>query len=92
MKAVDKFPIGTIVKHFKHTSNKDSEVLNNYLYIVKDFAIYTDNNETLVIYQALYHPYEIYARRESEFLSKVDKIKYPNIKQEYRFEKVFDLI
>ena len=31
---------------------------------------------------------EIWVRNKFEFLSKVDKIKYPNIEQEYRFEEI----
>jgi hypothetical protein len=48
----------------------------------------TSNKE--VIYQALYAPYKIYARDLDMFMSKVDKEKYPDIKQVYRFEKVKD--
>ena len=42
----------------------------------------------LVIYQGLYSPFETYARPYDMFNSKVDKEKYPNIKQEYRLERV----
>ena len=31
---------------------------------------------------------EVWVRDYSEFISKVDKEKYPNVKQKYRFEKV----
>ena len=44
----------------------------------------TSNKE--VIYQALYAPYKIYARDLDMFMSKVDKEKYPDASQEYRFE------
>ena len=52
-----------------------------------------ENSETSgkeVIYQALYAPYKIYARDLDMFMSKVDKEKYPDASQEYRFELLDD--
>lgn len=39
-----------------------------------------------MVYRALYGDNELYFRPYDMFLSKVDKEKYPNVKQEYRFE------
>lgn len=66
-----------IYKHFK-----------GKYYKVLFTALHTETNEEFIIYQAMYGNQEIFARPVSMFLSKVDKEKYPNSKQEYRFEKI----
>ena len=40
----------------------------------------------MVVYRALYDDFKIYVRPYDLFVSKVDKNKYPDINQEYRFE------
>ena len=78
--------VGDIVQHFKRewVSAQTSE----YLYKVLAFAQHTENDEKLVIYQALYPPYKTCARPYDMFCSEVDREKYPNAKQKYRFEVV----
>ena len=49
-------------------------------------AKHSETEENLVIYR---HDDKIWARPYSMFISKVDKDKYPDIEQEYRFE-LFD--
>lgn len=57
-------------------------------YKVICIANHTENEELLVIYQALYGDYKYYARPYSMFASKVEKDKYPNVEQKYRFELI----
>ena len=78
--------VGDIVQHFirEWVSPETSE----YLYKVLAVAYHTENGEKLVIYQALYAPFKICARPYDMFMSEVDREKYPDIRQKYRFEKV----
>ena len=78
--------VGDIVQHFKRewVSAETSE----YLYKVLAFAQHTETGERLVIYQALYSPFKVCARPYTMFMSEVDREKYPDIRQQYRFEKV----
>lgn len=77
---------GDIVRHFKR--EWVSEDTSEYLYKVLAFASHTETGERLVIYQALYAPFKTCARPYAMFMSEVDREKYPDIRQKYRFEKV----
>lgn len=67
--------INRVYRHFK----------GDY-YLVVDIAVNSENLEKLVIYRALYGENILYARPYDIFISKVDRDKYPDVKQEYRFQ------
>lgn len=78
--------IGDVVRHFKREL-ADPQT-NDYLYVIRGIANHTETNDLLVIYQALYPPFKTYARPYKMFTSRVDNVKYPDIKQKFRFERV----
>ncbi len=67
--------VGRVYKHFKGD-----------LYLVEGVVYHSETKEKMVLYRALYGSGLRYVRPYEMFLEKVDKVKYPNAEQEYRFE------
>ena len=71
--------IGGIYRHFKGGA-----------YMVLTTAKHTETGEALVIYASMSGGQDHWARPYHEFMSEVDREKYQDAKQKYRFELVED--
>ena len=70
---------GDVVRHFKGNQ-----------YEILHIALDSETMEKMVVYRALYGERGVWVRPLEMFLSPVDREKYPEARQTYRFEKVED--
>lgn len=81
-----------IVNQFTARHYKDEMVGKRYrhfkggIYLVVDIAVHSETAELMVIYKTFENPSLVWARPLNMFLSGVDHEKYPDVKQELRFE------
>lgn len=71
--------VGRIYRHFKGKQ-----------YLVLAIAKHSETGDRFVVYKALYGDCQVYIRPYMMFASEVDREKYPNVKQEFRFQLVED--
>lgn len=72
---MQEIKLGRVYRHFK----------GDY-YLAEALAKDSETGEICVIYRKLYEDGGLWVRPLNMFLSKVDKEKYPQCQQEYRFE------
>lgn len=75
-----KLHIGSRYRHFK-----------NRYYQILNIAYHSEDDQKMVVYQALYDDFKIYVRPYDMFMSEVDREKYPDADQKYRFELVKEI-
>lgn len=72
---MERVKINGVYKHFK----------GDY-YLLCDIAFHSETKEEYAVYRRLYGDGSLWIRPLEMFLSEVDKEKYPDAKQKYRFE------
>ena len=69
--------VGFRYKHFK-----------GGIYIVTELAVHSETEEPMVVYKSFDNSDLVWCRPLSMFMSEVDHEKYPDVKQNMRFERI----
>lgn len=67
-------------KKYRHFKGKEYEVIA--------IGKHSETLEEMVVYKALYGNGDVWIRPLDMFTTKLDKEKYPDIEQEYRFKEI----
>ena len=89
MERQNPFRPGDRAVHFKRGLASPQALVEEpmlYLYEIVGVAINSETEEELMIYRALYGSGRLYARPLAMFLSEVDRARYPQARQRFRFE------
>ena len=60
------------------------------IYQIRCLAKHSETGEMMVVYQAMYDTFQIYVRPLAMFMEEVNVEKYPDARQQYRFELLQD--
>lgn len=72
---MNELKLNRVYRHFK----------GDY-YLVVDIARHSETQEEMVVYRRLYGDGSLWVRPKAMFLSEVDREKYPDVKQQCRFQ------
>ncbi|MBF1092782.1 MAG: DUF1653 domain-containing protein [Solobacterium sp.] len=81
-----EFASGDIIQHFKRETVDQNSM--QYLYEFIGVATHSETRDRVVVYRALYGDKGLFVRPYEMFMEEVDHVKYPEIRQKYRFEKI----
>ena len=80
-----EFALGDIIQHFKRETVDQNRMQDLYEFIC--VATQSETRDRVVGYRALYGDKGLFVRPYEMFMEEVDHVKYPEIRQKYRFEK-----
>ncbi len=83
--SVRRLKEGDLVKHFTWETKEYPEEI--CIYKIIKFGFYLDSLEKIVIYKPL-SSNEFFVKLYDDFIGEVDHVKYPQVKQKYKYEKI----